>query len=453
MINAANSILLTDLYTLTMLEGFYGEGMDGIASYEFFVRDLPSSRGFLIAAGLEQALEYLETARFTEQELNWLLDSGRFSRTFVNQLAQWRFMGDVDAMPEGTPFFADEPILRITAPISQAQLVESRLINLLNLQTMIASKATRCVMAAGGKLLVDFGLRRAHGAEAGLFAARASYLVGFDGTATTLACKLYDIPLYGTMAHAYVQAHRSEAAAFEGFALAQPENAVLLIDTYDTENGARTAVNVAARLRGRRIEIKAVRLDSGDLAAHAVKVREILDAGGMKGTGIFCSGNLDEYRLRDLVQKNAPIDGFGVGTRLDTSEDAPSLECVYKLVEYEGQPRRKHSEGKTTWPGRKQVFRWYGADGRMQHDLISTVDDAQSGESLIQPVMRAGQRLVPAAPVRRLREHAAAQRSRLPLYLCLLETETAYPVIISTALQALTRKTDKVSEEEERSGM
>src|SRR6185295_7629565 len=222
MINAASSILLTDLYTLTMLEGFHAEGMDGIASYEFFVRDLPPSRGFLIAAGLEQALEYLETARFTKQDLDWLLESGRFPEEFVNHLSQWRFTGGVDAMPEGTPFFADEPILRVTAPISQAQLVESRIINLLNLQTMLASKATRCVMAAGGKLLVDFGLRRPHGAEAGLFAARASYLAGFDGTATTLAGKLYDIPLYGTMAHAYVQAHRSEAAAFEGFALAQP---------------------------------------------------------------------------------------------------------------------------------------------------------------------------------------------------------------------------------------
>ncbi len=434
MINPSQSILLTDLYMLTMLEGFYKQGMDGVASYEFFVRHLPPNRGFLVAAGLEQVLQYLENARFHEDELDWLRRCGRFSGAFVDHLAHWRFAGDVDAMPEGTVFFPDEPILRVTAPISQAQFVESRLINILHLQTMLASKAMRCTLVANGKLLVDFGLRRAHGAEAGLMAARASYLAGFDGTATVLAGMLFDIPIYGTMAHAYVQAHNTESAAFESFARSQPGNVVLLIDTYDTEQGARTVVEVASRLRGIGIEIKAVRIDSGDLGAHAVKVRRILDDGGLQKTGIFCSGNLDEYRLRDLVQAGAPIDGFGVGTRLDTSEDAPNLECAYKLVEYEGHPRRKRSEGKVSWPGRKQVFRRYGDSRRMESDVLTIEGDAQAGEPLIQPVMRAGRRLLTAEPLVRLRERCARERTRLPEHLSLLETQPHYVVDRAKAL-------------------
>jgi nicotinate phosphoribosyltransferase len=438
-----NSILLTDLYMLTMLEGFYKESLNGIASYEFFVRRLPENRGFLVAAGLEQALEYLEEARFTSEELEWLRQSGRFSPEFIDHLAGWRFTGDVDAMPEGTVFFANEPILRVTAPISQAQLVESRLINLLNLQSMIASKATRCVLAADHRLLVDFGLRRAHGAEAGLLASRASYLAGFDGTATVLAGMMFAIPIYGTMAHAYVQAHDSEQAAFESFARAQPGNVVLLIDTYDTEQGARAVADLAPRLHESGITIKAVRLDSGDLAVHSRNVRKILDDAGLKNIGIFCSGNLDEYRLRDLVQGRAPIDGFGVGTRLDTSEDAPSLECVYKLVEYSGQPRRKRSEGKATWPGRKQVFRHYGDSGRMESDAITVWGDIQPGEPLLEPVVRNGKRLRPAEALSKIRERSAQQRERLPEYLCSLGTQPHYSIRIAPGLEELAKRADE----------
>jgi nicotinate phosphoribosyltransferase len=438
-----NSLLLTDLYMLTMLEGFYKQSLNGIASYEFFVRKLPESRGFLVAAGLEQVLEYLGEARFNSEELEWLRNSGRFSPEFIDHLAGWRFTGDVDAMPEGTVFFANEPIVRITAPISQAQLVESRLINLLNLQTMIASKAARCVLAADQKLLVDFGLRRAHGAEAGLLASRASYLAGFDGTATVLAGMMFAIPIYGTMAHAYVQAHDSERSAFESFARAQPGNVVLLIDTYDTEQGARVVVDLAPRLRESGITIKAVRLDSGDLAVHARNVRKILDAAGLKDVGIFCSGNLDEYRLRDLVKGGAPINSFGVGTRLDTSEDAPSLECIYKLVEYNGQPRRKHSEGKATWPGRKQVFRQYRDDGVMETDAITVWGDPQPGEPLLEPILRQGKRVRPPEALSTIRERSARQRERLPGSLRALETQPVYPVRIAPALEELAKRADE----------
>jgi nicotinate phosphoribosyltransferase len=325
-------------------------------------------------------------------------------------------------------------------------------INLLHLQTMLASKATRCVLAAEGRLLVDFGLRRSHGAEAGLLAARASYLAGFDGTATVLAGMLFDIPLYGTMAHAYIQAHDSEAAAFESFARAQPGNVVLLIDTYDTEQGAHTVVNIAPRLRQSGIAIKAVRIDSGDLASHAIQVRRILDEGGLKETGIFCSGNLDEYRLRDLVQQGAPIDGFGVGTRLDTSEDAPNLECVYKLVEYEGHPRRKRSEGKATWPGRKQVFRQYSETGEMKSDVITVDGDAQTGEPLIKPAMRAGRRVKNPETLHLLREHSASERARLPKHLSALAIEPVYPVSRSAALVMLAERADEERRGENRSG-
>jgi nicotinate phosphoribosyltransferase len=442
MINTS-SILLTDLYMLTMLEGFYKQRLDGTASYEFFVRRLPESRSFLVAAGLEQALEYLEEAHFTSEELEWLRHCGRFSPEFIDHLAKWRFTGDVDAMPEGTVFFANEPILRITAPISQAQLVESRLINLLNLQTMIASKAARCVLAADQRLLVDFGLRRAHGAEAGLLASRASYLAGFDGTATVLAGMIFAIPIYGTMAHAYVQAHESERAAFESFARAQPGNVILLIDTYDTEQGARVVADLAPRLRESGIAIKAVRLDSGDLAVHSRNVRKILDDAGLQDIGIFCSGDLDEYRLRDLVQGSAPINGFGVGTRLDTSEDAPSLECVYKLVEYNGQPRRKRSEGKATWPGRKQVFRQYRNDGRMETDAITVWGDIQPGQPLLEPVMQNGKRMRASEALSTVRERSTLQRQHLPGYLRSLETHSPYPVRVSPALEELATRVDQ----------
>jgi len=372
-----------------------------------------------------------------------LRQCGRFSPEFIEHLAGWRFTGDVDAMPEGTVFFANEPVLRVTAPISQAQLVESRLINLLNLQTMIASKAARCVLAGDQRTLVDFGLRRAHGAEAGLLASRASYLAGFDGTATVLAGMMFAIPIYGTMAHAYIQAHDSEREAFETFARAQPGNVVLLIDTYDTEQGARVVADLAPRLRESGITIKAVRIDSGDLMIHSRNVRRILDDAGLKDIGIFCSGNLDEYRLRDLVQDGAPINGFGVGTRLDTSEDAPSLECVYKLVEYNGEPRRKRSEGKATWPGRKQVFRQYGSSGQMEGDTITAWGADQAGQPLLEAVLRQGKRVRSTEPLSKIRERSARDRDRLPEYLRVLENKTSYPIRIASALEDLAKQADE----------
>ncbi|HWP49184.1 MAG TPA: nicotinate phosphoribosyltransferase [Candidatus Limnocylindrales bacterium] len=437
------SALLTDLYELTMLQGYFDRGMEEIAVFEFFVRKLPPTRGFLIAAGLEQVLNYLENLHFTSEELEWLAGSGRFSKDFVDYLGRLRFTGDVHAMPEGTIFFSDEPILRITAPLPQAQLVESRLINLLHFQILIASKAARMVLVAPGKLLVDFGLRRAHGAEAGLLAARASYLAGFSGSATVLAAPLFGVPIYGTMAHSFVQAHEDEVAAFENFAHAQPDNVVLLIDTYDTEAAARKVVALAPRLKKEGITIKSVRLDSGDLADHARKVRRILDEGGLKEVRIFASGSLDEYVLRDLIATNAPIDGFGIGSRLDTSSDVPYLDCAYKLQEYAGRARRKRSEGKATWPGRKQVYRYYGPDGRMAYDVVTLEEDTQeNGKALVQPFMKAGRRLAPPEPLSDLRKRVAEELARLPEHLQKLQEEPPYPVKISQALLDLAQAVD-----------
>ena len=431
-----DSLLLTDLYEFAMLEAYRAYDMSATAVFEFFVRKLPPRRDFLLAGGLEQLLDFLENLHFSGDDLAYLKESGRFDAGFVDSLAAFRFTGDVDAMPEGTPFFADEPIVRITAPLSQAQIIESRLINLLHFQTVIASKAARMTLAAPGKQLIDFGLRRAHGAEAGLLAARASYLAGFTGTATLLAEPIFGIPVFGTMAHSFIQAHDDEMLAFEHFALVRPEGLTLLIDTYDTEHAARTVVRLAPRLSERGIKIAAVRIDSGDLAEHALKVRGILDAGGLKDVAIFASGGLDEDDLLRFQRAAAPIDGYGIGTNLTTSSDAPALDCAYKLQEYDGKPKLKRSEGKATWPGRKQVFRCYDDQGVMTGDRIALEDATVAGEPLLAPVMRRGRRLPNHPDLAGARGYAAKSLARLPTAMRALEP-MQYPVEIGTDIRTL----------------
>jgi nicotinate phosphoribosyltransferase len=440
--NDVTSPLLTDLYQLNMIQAYLDHGQTETAVFEFFVRSLPSRRQFLMAAGLEQALDFLQDLHFPADDLDWLARSGRFGKGMIDYLAGLRFTGDVHAMPEGTVFFANEPILRVTAPLPQAQLVETRLINLLHFQTLIASKAARSMLAAPGKLLVDFGLRRAHGAEAGMMAARASYVAGFAGTATVLAGKLFDIPIYGTMAHSFVQSYDDEVAAFEAYATSRPDNLTLLIDTYDTEAAARKVVALAPRLRAKGITIGAVRLDSGDLAVLSRAVRGILDAGGLPGVKIFASGGLDENSVAALLRAGAPIDGFGIGTSLTTSSDAPTLDCVYKLEEYAGLPRRKRSAGKETWPGRKQVWRRFGPDGRMAGDVLTLEDDRQDGEPLLVPIMQNGRRLVPSPRLAECQARAARELARLPEPLRQLGSQAPYTVEVADALVRLARDVD-----------
>ena len=437
--------LLTDLYQLTMLQAYHRQGMAETAVFEFFVRELPDQRAFLLAAGLEQVLDYLETLHFDDDDLAWLRASGRFDADFVDSLAGFRFSGDVDAMPEGTLCFANEPLLRVTAPLPEAQLVESRVINLLHLQTLLASKAVRSVLTAGNRQLVDFGMRRAHGAEAALLAARAAYLAGFAGTATVSAGQRFGIPVFGTMAHSFVQAHGDESAAFRDFALSQPDNVVLLIDTYDSEAGARKVVALAPELARHGIRIKAVRIDSGDLRDMARRVRAILDAGGLTQTGIFCSGNLDEYKIARLIAAGAPIDGFGVGTHLTTSNDVPYLDCAYKLQEYAGIARRKTSPGKATWPGRKQVWRMEGATGEPLGDVVDLADapGPSGARALLQTALRGGRRVRPAEPLAEVRERVLAQLASLPEPLRRLSGDPAYPVRIGAGLEALAAQVDR----------
>lgn len=438
-----HSLLLTDLYQLSMMEVYARHGMQQSAVFELFVRKLPTRRRFLMVAGLEPLVQFLEQMRYSAEELEWLRGAGGFSPGFIDSLADLRFTGDLDAMAEGTVFFPDEPVVRVIAPLPVAQLVESRLINLVHFQTVVASTAARMVLAAPGRALVDFGFRRAHGAEAGLLAARAAHVAGFAGTATLEANRAFGVPVFGTMAHSFIQAHDDEATAFERFALARPKALTLLIDTYDTEAGARLVARLAPRLATREIAIAAVRLDSGDLAMHARNVRAILDAAGLPEIRIMASGGLDDRSLQALVRQGAPIDSFGIGTSLTTSSDAPALDCAYKLQEYAGQPRRKCSEGKATWPGRKQVWRRLHDDGTIAGDTVGLAHEAPCGQPLIQPVLRNGRRVGDLPTLTQARACAAASLASLPEPLRRLEEATTVPVQISDALRGLAAQMDE----------
>ncbi|MDI6776561.1 MAG: nicotinate phosphoribosyltransferase [Syntrophales bacterium] len=442
--NPLVSPLLTDLYQLTMLQGYVKAGMYEEAVFEFFVRSLPEGRSFLVAAGLETFLDFLEGMHFSEAELQYLADTGRFSRDLVDYLSTFRFSGDVYAMPEGTVFFANEPIIRVIAPMPEAQLIETRLINLVHFETLIASKAARCTLAAAGRAtLVDFGLRRAHGAEAGLLAARATYLAGFVSTSTVLAEPLFGIPISGTMAHSFVEAHEDEGNAFLSFAEANPDNAIFLIDTYDTRRGAEKAIEAAGKLTEEGIRVRAVRIDSGDLLTLSKDVRQILDRSGFKDIQIFVSGNLDEYAIRDLLSQGAPIDGFGVGTKLDTSADAPYLDCAYKLMEYAGKPRFKKSRGKATLPGRKEVFRQL-ENGKMTRDIVTIEGDAVEGNPLLEKVMSKGRRISQSRDLKKIAAYLREQLKLLPPHLYALETTPLYPVEISPALSRLKEEAERM---------
>ncbi|MCV2368693.1 nicotinate phosphoribosyltransferase [Paucibacter oligotrophus] len=452
---AAFGALLTDFYQLTMLEAYLAQGMHEPAVFELFVRRLPPGRNFLLAAGLEQALDYLEALSFSQAEIDWLDRQGCFSKQLLDHLQTLRFSGDVHALEEGTPFFASEPLLRLTAPLPQAQLVESRLLNILHYQTLVASKAARVVLAAPHSTLVDFGMRRAHGEQAALFAARASFLAGFSGTATVEAGRRFGIPLFGTMAHSFIQAHDSEAAAFESFLRVRGQErerrqgaTTLLLDTYDSEAAAAKAIELARRLAPQGLQLTGVRLDSGDLAAQARLIRRMFDQAGLPQLTIFASGDLDEQRIADLLAAGAPIDGFGIGTALSTSSDVPSLDAVYKLQSYAGQPRRKRSQGKATWPGIKQLYRRSSEQGMMSGDLVALESEGageiNGGRALLQAVMQGGRRLAPAPSLADLRSRQAAARQSLPPELCSLQAAaTPYPVVISAGLRSLAEALDR----------
>lgn len=441
----AHSALLTDLYQLTMAHAYFELGMREPAVFELFVRRLPRTRRFLLAAGLEQIVEYLEGLRFTATDIEFLAGMKIFPTAFLEHLATVRFTGSVHAMAEGTPFFANEPILRVTAPILEAQLAESRILNLAHFQTLIASKAARCVRAARGRRLVDFGMRRAHGAEAAIYAARAAFLAGFDATATVEAGRRFGIPLSGTMAHSFIEAHDYEEDALRNFIAARARRTALLIDTYDTERAAQRVAELVRELEQSKSpgRVQGVRIDSGDLAAQALAVRRILDARGGHDVQIILSGSLDEYRIESLLQTNTPVDAFGVGTHLDVSEDAPALDMAYKLEEYAGRARRKRSPGKETWPGAKQVFRERDARGELTGDLIALADETLTGEPLLREVMRDGRRVAQMPGLTAIRDFCRERLAELPATLRTLQaSEGNYSVRVSDRVRSLARSID-----------
>ena len=429
-----NSALFTDLYELRMARSYFERGMEGWAVFDLFIRALPPQRNYLIAAGLDDALRYLEGFAFSSHALHQLTAMGEFPEPIVERFAVMRFTGDLYALPEGTPVFGGEPIIEVVAPLPEAQLVETYLINQIHLQTAIASKGARVVDAAAGRPVADFGARRAHGTDAAIKAARALYIAGVAATSNVLASRTYGIPAAGTMAHSYVQAHERELDAFRNFVQSYPDT-TLLVDTYETAEGVRNVIRLAEEL-GDGFAVSAIRLDSGDLERHAREARAMLDAAGLASVQIIASGGLDEHSIAALVAAGAPIDGFGVGTQMDVSADAPTLDAVYKLVEYDGEGRVKLSPGKETLPGRKQIFRTIES-GVITRDVLALRDEQLAGAPLLRPVMRAGRHLPPERSLAETRSYAAEQRAMLAPELRALErAAVAFPVEISPRLRS-----------------
>jgi len=436
-----HSGLLTDLYELTMAAGYLQTHFDARASFELFVRHLPPHRNYLVAAGLEQGLEFLENVHFKPEEISFLRRHPVFRNIrddFFDYLARFRFTGDVWAMPEGTLVFPGEPMLRVVAPIIEGQIMETYLLATLSYQTMIASKAARVVTAAQGRQIVEFGARRAHGSEASLLAARAASIGGCVGTSNVLAGQMFGMETYGTQAHSWVMAHEDESEAFGRFLDAFPNDAVLLLDTYDVRAAVEKIISMGRKPAG-------VRLDSGDLAKDSQWVRRKLDDAGWKDVKIFASGDLDELRIAELVEKNAAIDAFGVGTALATPGDAPHLNLIYKLVEVErdGKVREaaKLSQAKVTYPGRKQAFRYSNRAGEFESDKIALEgESANGGEPLLVEVMRGGRRLKAPEPMAHLRARCSDGLARLPRRYRQIARSAVYPVRYSKRLEAMLEK-------------
>ena len=441
-----DAALFTDLYEITMAASYFREAMSGSATFSLFVRALPAERAFLVAAGLEDVLTYLEGFRFSSAAIDYLRSLGRFDAGFFDYLRQVRFSGEVRALAEGTLVFPNEPLLEVTAPIAEAQLVETAVLNLCHFPTVVTSKAARCVLAARGRPVVEFGMRRAPGLDGAMKDARCAFIAGATMSSNVLAGLAYGIPPTGTMAHSYVTAFTSEIESFRAFARSFPANTILLIDTYDTVAGARLAAQVGREMAARGERLGGVRLDSGDIVALSKEERQILDAAGLRDVQIFVSGGLDEDHIDQFLAAGAPIDAFGVGTRMDVSADAPYLDMAYKLVEYSGRPVLKTSTGKKTWAGAKQVYRSSGPDGRFLRDMVAMrAERAPEGdaEPLLQLVMLDGRRLQPAPALSSIREHCAAQLAALPDVVRHLHQAAAYPVGFSERLIALQRGVER----------
>ena len=441
---AENMIMFTDLYELTMCASYFGNEKFEPATFDLLVRRLPENRGYLLFVGLEQVLQFLESMKFTDEHLAYLKKQG-FNSQFLEYLRNFKFTGDVWALPEGTVAFPCEPLIRVTAPIIEAQLIETFLLNTVNLQTMIATKASRVVNAAKDRGVVEFGLRREHGIDAGMKVARSSYIAGCQGTSNVLAGMTYGIPVFGTMAHSFVMSFEKEVESFRAFAKTFPDGATLLIDTYNDWAGAEKAVIVAKELEAQGHKLRGVRLDSGDLAETSKKVRQLLDENGLGHVTIFTSGDLDEYRIEELLKKGAKIDAFGVGTRMGTSADRPYVDVIYKICETQGRsgnflPIMKLSEGKITLPGRKQVYRFKDKNGNYSKDLIALAGEKLEVEPLLIKVMEKGRTMVELPSLEELRSVVKKNLSQLPEKYKKLSDAPEYPVELSKSLEDLISK-------------
>ncbi len=433
--------LFTDLYQLTMAQAYLQSGTTGTATFSLYFRSYQPDRAYFVLGGVDDALDYLEGLRFTKDDLGYLASLDLFDDGFLRHLAGLRFTGEVRAMSEGSIFFAGEPVMEVTAPIIEAQIVETCLLNLVNLQTILATKASRVVHAARGRALVDFAARRTQGAEASNKLARAAYMVGFAGTSNVLAGKMYDIPVFGTMAHSFIEAFQSEEEAFRAYARSFPGTSTFLVDTYDTPGGVEKAAAVASAMASEGRSLQAIRLDSGDLLELARESRDILDRAGHLGVRIFASGGLDEHEVDRLLREGAPIDGFGVGTKVGVSQDAPWSDCTYKLVEYDGRPTLKLSTDKATLPSPKQVYRFLDRHGRYERDLIALASEQppSGGSPMLREAMAGGRRVTEREPLEETRTRFAGEFERIPNELRALRPAVEYEVGISDELSSLAR--------------
>ena len=433
-LSGSSAALFTDMYQLTMAQAYVAEGMLEPATFSLFYRNLPDDRNFILSCGIEDVVDFLAEMRFAEDDLTYLRDTGKFSDAFLDYLSDFRFTGEVHALPDGTPVFPQEPLVEVTAPAPEAQIAETWVMNQMHVQSVLATKAARIVRSAGDRPVLDFGLRRIHGADNGLKAARAFHIAGVAATSNVLAGKIYGIPISGTMAHSYIQAHDDEMDAFRNFTAEFPET-VLLVDTYDTLQGVEKLVRLAEEL-GDDFRVSGIRLDSGDLAELSKKSRRILDDAGLNNVDIFASGGLDEFEIREMLDQGAPIDGFGVGSAMGVSSDAPDLDIAYKLVEYAGAGRMKLSTGKPTLPGAKQIFRRFDGETAIG-DTLGRREERLEDTPLLEPFMRNGARVRRADTPDTARERAAAQLDALPARILASErAEQEYRVEISPALEA-----------------
>lgn len=439
-----NLSLLMDLYELTMAECYFHCKKDTLATFDLFVRDLPVNRSYLVAAGLEDILNYIRTLDFSEEDINYLKNQKTFSTDFLKYLTNFKFRGDIWAMPEGTVFFANEPVIRVTASIIEAQIIESFLLNTINLQTMIASKAARVILATKGKGVYDFSLRRTHGSDAAIKVARSSYIAGFNGTSNVLAGKLYKIPIVGTMAHSFVMSFKQEVDSFLAYSHTFPDRTTLLVDTYNTKKGIENAIDIGMYLKAKNHRLKGIRLDSGDIASLSKLARKMLDKAGLNYVKIFASGNLDEFKIKEILNRSSSVDNFGVGTNMGTSLDAPSLDVIYKISEVTNEdgkflPTMKLSKGKVTYPGRKQVFRIQDKYGRFIKDILGLEKERINGRPLLIKVVERGRIAYKSPSLEKIRIFTKNNLARFPDGLKDVYPAYKYAVIISPQLKKLRR--------------